>query len=101
VSTEPLTPAQRRRLLPWYDHVDWLSNPRLAYAKGLQDGYELGHTAASREVVAVLAEALGGTGCTDYRQGVRRHFRVLDAKARRAACDQGEAVNRGAQRRAA
>jgi hypothetical protein len=76
-----------QRLLPWYDLLDWPADPRLAYAKGLHDGYELGHAAANTELVAALAQALGGPGCVDYRQAVRGHLAAVAAKTRRDAAD--------------
>jgi hypothetical protein len=81
-------------MTPWYDTVDWATDPRLAYAKGLHDGYTLGHDAANTEIVATLAQALGGPDCTDYRHGVRRHLRTLDAKTRREHHDQAHTANR-------
>lgn len=79
-------------MVPWYDLVDWTAVPHLAYAKGLADGYELGRQAADAAMVAALAEALGGAGCTDYRQAVRRHERTLAALARRRRFDTGQAA---------
>lgn len=70
-----------------WDHVDWQADPRLAYGKGLSDGFELGYAQANAELVAALTRALGGPDCTDYRQAVRRHHTILDARARRSAAD--------------
>jgi hypothetical protein len=36
----PRTVAQHADLLPWRDQVDWWTDPRLAYAAGLADGYD-------------------------------------------------------------
>lgn len=72
---------------PWYDTVDWQSDPKLAYLRGLQDGVQIGRDEADQEVVRVMAEALGGPGCTDRAEAVQRHLRAVDAKARRAYVD--------------
>jgi hypothetical protein len=78
-----------RDLLPWWDHVPWMTDPGLAYVKGLQDGVELGRDQLNAELVAVLASALSGRRTTDYRHAVRIHTRTLDVLARRAAADRG------------
>lgn len=77
---------------PWWDHIDWWTSPALAYAKGLADGRRIGRDEVDAELVAALAEALGGPGCVDYRDGVARHLRAVDARARRRQFDRGEHI---------
>lgn len=71
----------------WADHVDWWTDPRLAYAKGLSDGYARGRTEATAradiDIVSALTQAFGGSDCTDRQEAVRRHQQHLDALAAR------------------
>lgn len=81
---------------PWRDRVNWWTNPRLAYAVGQEDGYAAGYEAgradADADLVQALAWALSGGATTDYRRAVSIHHRTLDARARRATLDRGEAA---------
>lgn len=82
-------------LLPWYDQVDWMADPRLAYLRGLQDGVELGREQADRELVIALAEALSSGATTDYGAATRIHERTVAARERRtpAAAEQAALNN--------
>jgi hypothetical protein len=74
----------------WRQSIAWWDDPRLAYAAGVADGVAIGRAQVDAELVAALAQALGGEGCTDYRQGVTRHLRAISQKERRQASDRGE-----------
>lgn len=54
-----------------------------AYWQGFQDGY----ARCDADIVAALARALGGPGCTDYREGVARHLREVDRRHARETWD--------------
>ncbi|HKT00553.1 MAG TPA: hypothetical protein VJT31_13545 [Rugosimonospora sp.] len=54
-----------------------------AYWQGFRDGY----ARCDADLVAALADALGGPGCHDYRDAVTRHHHELDRRQARAAWD--------------
>jgi hypothetical protein len=66
----------------WSDAVDWWADPRLAYAKGLNDGYARGWAEATAradiDIVSALTQMFGGPDCTDRKEAVRRHLQHLD-----------------------
>jgi hypothetical protein len=64
----------------WWDVVEWWSDPRLAYARGVYDGYRLG-----RDDQADVDDAV-------HRYAVRRLCRMTAQANRRAAADRGELV---------
>jgi hypothetical protein len=80
-----------RRRFPMPDRTQWTEEQHrlaeyeaeCAYWQGFRDGY----ARCDADLVAVLAEALGGPGCVDYREAVARHFRGLDRRRARAAWD--------------
>lgn len=82
---QPTTTPHAQRA--WWDQVDWWTDPRLAYARGLADGYQQGRDAADAELVQALARALGGPDCSNYQEGVTRHLRAVAQKMRRAVAD--------------
>lgn len=67
---------------PWHA-IDWWHHPHLAYLKGLHDGNRQGYEQAQWELVQALSQCLGGPGCTDYREAVHRHHRIIEQRAAR------------------
>jgi hypothetical protein len=61
----------------WWDVTDWWTDPRLAYARGLHDGYRLG-----REDQDAIDDAV-------HRTAVRRARRHVEQVDRRRAADRG------------
>ncbi len=51
------------------------------------DGFRAGYARCDADLVAALAAALGGPGCTDIREAVTRHHHELDRRQARAAWD--------------
>lgn len=74
-------------LLPWWDQVDWQADPKLAYLKGLQDGWQLGRDESDRDHDATLAEVLSGGRTRNPHEAVRVHLRLLNQQMARAAAD--------------
>jgi hypothetical protein len=78
--TEPPTfsPATIHDPQRWWDSCDWWADGRLAYAKGLADGYAAGR--ADRDAVDDAV----------HRVAVRSAANVIAMVDRRRACDRGE-----------
>lgn len=72
-------------LLPWWDQVEWATDPALAYLKGLQDGIELGREQENARIYHTFAHALGGPNCHDLAEGIQIHIAQVEAKQRRDA----------------
>lgn len=70
----------------WHEQTEW--EAEVAYQQGYADGY----AAANAEIVAQLAQSLGGPGTVDYPDGVRRHHLAVSQRAARAAADSREPV---------
>lgn len=66
---------------PWWELVDWWTDPRLAYARGLVDGYTSGYAAARAEQDAIDDQV--------HREAVQTVIRIIDTADRRAAADSG------------
>lgn len=86
--------SRNRDLLPWWDNLDWMTDPALSYVKGLQDGVQLGREQVDAELVAALARALSGGATADYAQAVDIHERRVDQRQRREALDDEAACAR-------
>lgn len=67
----------------WRGTVEWWTDPRLAYAAGLADGFRQGYDACDQELVSALTLALGGEEAKDYGEAVRIHHRRVDQKKQR------------------
>ena len=67
----------------WYDQIDWWEHPATAYARGVEDGIQIGLERYDTELVDALTEALGTRG--DREGAVRAVHRGLDQKAARDA----------------
>lgn len=74
---------QDEELLPWSDQVDWWANPRLAYAKGIEDGRAIGRDEVNAEIVRALSLMLSDNETDNYVEAVRIHERrTAQARAR-------------------
>lgn len=62
----------------WWDVIEWWTDPRLAYARGMADGYRLGRDDQADEDDAV------------HRLAARVAFRIAESADRRTAADRGE-----------
>lgn len=60
----------------WWEITDWWTDPRLAYARGLHDGYTAGRADRDAEDDQV------------HREAVQRVGRLIARADRRAAADQ-------------
>lgn len=64
----------------------WVDGYLTGHDRGMAEGREAGYADYDRQLVAGVAGMLAGDPeVTDYREGVRRHERMADAKARRDA----------------
>lgn len=70
--------AALRRVERWWDVTDWWTDARLAYARGLVDGYRLGRDDQADEDDAV------------HRNAVRQLVGFVAQADRRAEADRGE-----------
>ena len=76
-----------RDLLPWWDNVEWMTDPALAYLKGLQDGVQLGREEADAKLVAAMAEALSDHATDDCGDAVDMYHRRVEQRRRRETLD--------------
>jgi hypothetical protein len=73
--------------MPWWHDGAWMTDPALAYLKGLQDGAQLGREQADAELVAAMASALSDSATDDYADAVDIYHRRIDQRRRREAVD--------------
>lgn len=71
----------------WREATDWWTDPRLAYAAGLADGYRLGYDACDQALIRALTIALGGTTAKTYRDAARTHLTRADQLRERQQWD--------------
>lgn len=75
--TGPTNTSSESSVQRWWDIAEWWTDPRLAYARGLHDGYQLG-----RDGQDAIDDAV-------HRGAVRQARRHVDQADRRRDSDRG------------